>query len=163
MAASYSFVCYFLKIDHKILTWSAVLLSRLTQGAFVLITGRLGAIFGHQRLVLLGSLLFSIFTLANAFCRQYDSFIAVRALTGIGGGMFMPNAVAIITTMVPPGSSRNITLSFFASAPPIGGVLGAVLIGVFIEFLDWPWFFLTLSVSFPTLYQPCFLIFKTLR
>lgn len=115
---------------------------RLTQGAFVLITGRLGAIFGHQRLILLGTLLFAISSFGNAFCRTYDSFVAVRALTGIGAGMFMPNAVATITTMVPPGRSRNITMSFFASAPPIGGTLGGVLIGVFFELVGWPWLFM---------------------
>lgn len=114
---------------------------RLTQGAFVLITGRLGAVYGHQRMALLGCLVFSIFTFANTFCKTYDSFIALRALTGVGGGMFMPNAVAIITTMVPPGRSRNITLGFFAASPPIGGVIGGLLAGVFIEMYHWSWLF----------------------
>jgi MFS family permease len=113
----------------------------LTQGAFVLITGRLGEIFGHQRMVLLGTALFALFSLINGFCRTYDSFVALRALTGIGGGFFMPNAVALITTMVPPGRTRNLTLGFFASAPPIGGVVGGLLVGVFLELAPWVWLF----------------------
>ncbi|KAH8646689.1 major facilitator superfamily-domain-containing protein [Xylariales sp. PMI_506] len=119
----------------------------LTQGAFVLITGRLGSVHGHQKLVVLGSLAFSLFALANAFCRTYESFVAMRALTGIGGGIFMPNAVAIITTMVPPGRSRNLTMGFFAAAPPIGGVIGGVLAGVFTEVADWKWLFVLLAGS----------------
>ncbi|POS68553.1 hypothetical protein DHEL01_v213053 [Diaporthe helianthi] len=109
----------------------------LTQGAFVLITGRLGAIYGHQRVVLLGCLIFAVFSLANAFCTSYDAFIAARALSGVGGGFFLPNAVSSITIMVPPGRSRNLFMGFFAASPPIGGVLGAVLAGAFIEGVGW--------------------------
>ncbi len=95
----------------------------------MLITGRLGAIYGHQRLAQLGLLIFAVFSLASAFCRSYDSFIATRALTGVGGGVFMPNAVTVLTLMVPPGKARNITLGLFAAAPPLGGVMGALMVG----------------------------------
>jgi MFS family permease len=113
----------------------------LTQGAFVLISGRLGSIYGYQRVSLLGGLLFTILSLANGFAKSYDSFIAVRALTGVGGGIFMPNAVALITTMVPPGKLRNIFMGFFAASPPIGGLLGAVMAGVFTRWANWTWMF----------------------
>lgn len=112
----------------------------------MLITGRLGAIYGHHRLVLLGSFLFTLFSLSNAFCTSYISFVSVRALTGIGGGMFMPNAVATITTMTPPGRSRNWTLGFFAAAPPIGGVVGGLMAGVFIELVETKWLFVLLYI-----------------
>lgn len=115
--------------------------ARLTQGAFVLITGRLGSIYGHQTMVLIGSMLFITFSLANALCKTYNAFIAVRALSGIGGGIFMPNAVAIIMTMTPPGRTRNLTMGFFATSPPIGGVIGAIFAGIFTEMVDWQWLF----------------------
>lgn len=56
----------------------------------------------------------------------------------------MPNAVATITTMTPPGRSRNLTLGFFAASPPIGGVVGALLAGVFTEMAEWKWVFILL-------------------
>ncbi|CAG9986339.1 unnamed protein product [Clonostachys byssicola] len=118
----------------------------LTQGAFVFISGRLGEIYGHQRLVLVGSAVFTLFSLVNGFAKTYESFVAIRALTGIGGGIFMPNAVAIVTTMVPPGRTRNIALGFFAAAPPIGGVLGGVLVGVFIDLAPWVWLFVSTAI-----------------
>ncbi|KAF5974710.1 aminotriazole resistance [Fusarium coicis] len=120
------------------------MVASLTQGAFVLVTGRLGAIYGHSQLTLLGCAIFTLFSLINAFTKTYDSFIAMRALTGVGGGIFMPNAVSIITTMVPPGRSRNVVLGFFAASPPLGGMIGSLIAGVFIDYVNWMWLFVLL-------------------
>ncbi|ESU09770.1 hypothetical protein FGSG_03447 [Fusarium graminearum PH-1] len=117
----------------------------LTQGAFVLVTGRLGAIYGHKQLSLLGCAIFTLFSFVNAFTKTYDSFIAMRALTGVGGGIFMPNAVSIITTMVPPGQSRNVVLGFFAASPPLGGMVGALMTGVFMDQVNWMWLFILIA------------------
>ncbi|KAK7953911.1 major facilitator superfamily-domain-containing protein [Apiospora saccharicola] len=86
----------------------------LTQGAFVLISGRMGAVYGHQRILLLGGVIIVVFSVANAFCGTYESFVAVRALTGVGGGLVMPNAVAMITIMLPPAGPAT---SPWASSP----------------------------------------------
>lgn len=114
----------------------------LTQSAFVLISGRLGAIYGHLRLLLLGGAIFIVFSLCNAFCTTYASFIAARALTGIGGGILMPNAVAALTIMIPPGKTRNYTLALFAASPPIGALVGALIVGTIFKFTEWKWFFI---------------------
>ena len=104
-------------------------------------TGRLGAIFGHKQLTLTGYALFAFFSLMNGFTKTYESFIAIRALTGVGGGVFMPNAVSILTTMVPPGRSRNVVLGFFAASPPLGALIGGLLTGLFMEKTNWTWLF----------------------
>lgn len=117
---------------------------RLTQSAFVLVSGRLGAVFGHKRLLLLGGAIIVVFSLVNAFCTTYESFVAVRALTGIGGGILMPNAVAMLTIMVPPGRARNITLATFAASPPIGAMFGAFITGGFLEKSEWKYIFILL-------------------
>ncbi|OJJ38749.1 hypothetical protein ASPWEDRAFT_127484 [Aspergillus wentii DTO 134E9] len=124
--------------------WMAAAYS-LTQSAFVLISGRLGAIYGHQRLVLLGGTIIVVCSIGNAFCTTYDSFVAVRALTGVGGGIIMPNAVATLTIMVPPGKGRNFTLATFAASPPIGALIGALMIGAFLENSEWKWHFVTIA------------------
>ncbi|RAH67277.1 MFS general substrate transporter [Aspergillus aculeatinus CBS 121060] len=117
----------------------------LTQSAFVLISGRLGAIYGHQRLLLLGGAIFVIFSICNAFCTTYASFVAMRALTGIGGGILMPNAVAVLTIMIPPGRARNYTLALFAASPPIGALIGALITGAILESTDWKWIFVIIA------------------
>ncbi|GAM36590.1 hypothetical protein TCE0_018f05791 [Talaromyces pinophilus] len=124
--------------------WMAAAYS-LTQSAVVLITGRLGAIYGHTRLLLLGGIIIVSFSICNAFCNTYTSFIAIRALTGVGGGVVMPNAVATLTIMVPPGRARNVTLATFAATPPLGALVGALLAGSFLQYTEWKWLFITVA------------------
>ncbi|POS71892.1 hypothetical protein DHEL01_v209711 [Diaporthe helianthi] len=117
----------------------------LTQSTFVLISGRLGAVYGHKQTLLLGGAIISVFSLANAFTTTYNTFIAVRALTGIGGGLIMPNAVAMITIVVPPGRTRNLTMGFFAAAAPIGGWVGSLIAGLFMMAPKWQMMFVFIS------------------
>jgi MFS family permease len=91
-----------------------------------------------------GATWFLICTLANGFCNDYVSFNALRALSGIGGALIMPNAVALLSTTLPPGKMRNISLGFFGASAPIGGYVGAVLVGALIQYASWQWAFYTL-------------------
>ncbi|KAJ0109404.1 efflux pump antibiotic resistance protein [Diaporthe amygdali] len=117
----------------------------LTQGAFVLMSGRLGAVYGHKQTLVVGGAIIAVFSFINAFTPTYNSFVAVRALTGIGGGLIMPNAVAMITIVVPPGRTRNLTMGFFAAAAPVGGLVGAVIAGLFMMTPRWQMMFVFIS------------------
>ncbi|KAL5085617.1 hypothetical protein Trisim1_010101 [Trichoderma cf. simile WF8] len=118
----------------------------LTQGTFVLISGRLGAVYGHRHVLIAGAVWFVICSLANGFCKTFVTFNIVRALSGIGGALIMPNAVALISTTIPPGKTRNVTLGFFGASAPIGGYLGAIWAGIFVEYVDWTWIFFGLAI-----------------
>lgn len=56
----------------------------------------------------------------------------------------MPNAVATLTILVPPGKARNLTLAAFAASPPLGAWVGAMLAGVFLQYTAWKWHFITM-------------------
>lgn len=105
----------------------------------------MGAVYGHKQTLLAGGVIISVFSLINAFTPTYESFVAVRALTGIGGGLIMPNAVAMITIIVPPGRARNLTMGFFAAAAPIGGWLGGLIVGLFMSTPRWQMMFVFIS------------------
>lgn len=125
----------------------------MTQSTFVLISGRLGAIYGHQRLALIGLFLFGVASVANGFCRTFSSFVAVRALSGVGGGIYMPNAVTALGLMVPAGHKRTLLYGVFAAAPPIGSIAGGLLAGLSAEWDGlWSWtvLFGALYVSSPS-------------
>ena len=116
--------------------------SRLTQGTFVLVSGRLGDVFGHRELLLGGGAWLCVCTLASAFCKNFYAFVTMRALSGLGGAFIMPNAVAMIASTNPPGRIRNLSLGLFASSAPTGGYLGALFLGTFLEGTEWKYFFI---------------------
>lgn len=113
----------------------------LTQGSFVLISGRLGTVYGHKRIMTLGSAVWVFWVLATAYGRNIVSISFMRALAGIGGGLLVPNAVAILTTTFPPGKERNLALALFASMGPVGGAGGCTIDGILFEWVDWTWLF----------------------
>ncbi|OAA51050.1 major facilitator superfamily transporter [Beauveria brongniartii RCEF 3172] len=100
-----------------------------TDSTFVLVSGRLGAAYEHQRLALIGLCIFGLFSLANGFCRSFAPFVAIRALSGVGGGIYMLTAITALGLMVPLGPTRNFLYGIFAAAPPLGGLVGALALG----------------------------------
>jgi MFS family permease len=113
----------------------------LTQGAFVLMGGRLGMIFGHKNMVVLAGIWWVIFSLVSGFTRNFIALCTMRALTGIGGGMMVPNAIALLTITFPPGRMRNITVSLFGAMAPLGASGGCVLPGLLVQLVPWKWLF----------------------
>jgi MFS family permease len=113
----------------------------LTQGAFVLIAGRLGAVYGHKNLAILGAVWWVVFTLVSGFVRNFIGHCTVRALSGIGGAFVGPNAIALLTIAIPPGKQRNIAVGFFGAMAPIGAAGGSVWPGFFVQLTDWKWLY----------------------
>ncbi|PYI04798.1 efflux pump antibiotic resistance protein [Aspergillus sclerotiicarbonarius CBS 121057] len=130
----------------------------LTQGTFVLVSGRLGDVFGHRELLLVGGAWLSLCTLVSAFCNNFVAFVAMRALAGLGGALIMPNAVAMITSTNPPGRVRNLSLGFFAASAPTGGYFGALFLGAFMEKTEWKWFFVFIAAIGVAIFLPLWVL-----
>jgi MFS family permease len=113
----------------------------LTQGAFVLIGGRVGAVYGHKNTRLAAGLWWIIFTLVTGFTKSFVAFCVMRGLTGVGGAFMVPNALALLTISFPPGKIRNITVAFFGAIAPIGAAGGGVFAGFFVQLIPWKWLF----------------------
>ncbi|KAI9036820.1 MFS general substrate transporter [Aspergillus affinis] len=126
----------------------------LTQGTFVLMSGRLGDVFGHRRLLILGGIWLAVCTLISAFCNNFFAFVCMRALSGVGGAAIMPNAVAMIATTNPPGKVRNLSLGLFGASAPMGGYFGALFLGAFLEKTEWKWFFVFIACLNATIFVP---------
>lgn len=115
----------------------------MTQGTFVLMSGRLGDVYGHRKLLLGGGAWLVLCAFLSAFCHEnFFAFVTMRALAGVGGACIMPNAVAMITITNPPGRVRNLSLGFFAASAPLGGYFGALFLGAFLEGTHWRWFYI---------------------
>ena len=119
---------------------------RLTQGAFILPGGRLGAVFGHRNMLFLGSVLWVTFTIATGFAPNFIALCTLRAMTGIGGGIMVPNCIALLGITFPPGFWRNIAMALFVSGAPVGGAGGGVIAGLLAQLASWRWMFWFLYV-----------------
>ncbi|RFU78517.1 efflux pump antibiotic resistance [Trichoderma arundinaceum] len=118
----------------------------LTQGAFVLIGGRIGAIYGHKNVLIAACLWWSIFSLGSGFARNIVALIALRALTGIGGAFMVPNAISLLTINFPPGKLRNLSVGFFGAMAPIGASIGAAFAGLLAQLTPWKYLFFSFTI-----------------
>jgi MFS family permease len=113
----------------------------LTQGTFVLVGGRVGAIYGHKNAVLVAGVVWVIFHLVAGFMRNLVALCVMRALAGIGGAFILPNAIALLTITFPPGRVRNISVGLFGSMAPVGAAGGCIFPGFFGQLVPWWWLF----------------------
>ncbi|KAF2806158.1 MFS general substrate transporter [Mytilinidion resinicola] len=128
-----------------------------TVGAFVLVTGRLGDIYGIKTLWMIGWTWLAVFSLLCGFCGYVQSavlFDVFRALMGIGPATLMPNASALLGTAFPPGFKKNLAFAIFGAVAPGGYVLGLTWGAIFTQIAeDWRWTywsmtFLCLTMTF---------------
>ena len=71
----------------------------LTFGGFMLLGGRLGDLFGHRRLFLIGIALFTAASLACGLAESQEMLVAARAVQGLGGAVVAAVALSLIMTL----------------------------------------------------------------
>lgn len=122
----------------------------LTVGTFIMISGRLGDIFGHRRVFAFGYVwlgVWSCFAGFSAYTRSQIFFDLCRAMQGIGPALLMPNALALFGRAYPPGIKKNIVFSIFGSLAPAGFVIGATFGSLFAQLVWWPWAFWSYGIA----------------
>lgn len=112
----------------------------LTVGTFILLSGRLGDIFGYKRVLLVGLAWFSLWSMIAGLSAYSNFTLAVfsRVLQGIGPALCLPNAVAVLGVSYPPGHRKAMVFAFFGAVAPIGGVVGGAIASA-LELVWWPW------------------------
>src|SRR6201993_5311236 len=71
----------------------------LTFGGFLLLSGRLGDLFGYRKLFLLGITLFTSASLACGLAPSQQLLIAARALQGLGGAVVSAVSLSLIMNL----------------------------------------------------------------
>ena len=114
----------------------------ITFGGFLLLGGRLGDLFGHRRLFLIG---LTIFTLASLACGLADSqafLIGARAVQGLGGALVSVVALSLTMIIFTEPAERAKAMGIFGFVLSGGGTVGVLLGGVLTDLLSWSWIFL---------------------
>jgi EmrB/QacA subfamily drug resistance transporter len=114
----------------------------LTFGGFLLLGGRLGDLFGHRRLFLIGITLFTLASLGCGLATSQEFLVGARAVQGLGGAIVSAVALSLIVTMFTEPSERAKAMGVFGFVAAGGGSIGVLLGGILTDVLDWHWIFL---------------------
>ena len=131
------------------LSWFAAAYS-LTVGTFILIAGRLGDMFGHKRLFVLGFFWYGLWSLVaglSVYSRSQIFFDVCRALQGIGPAVLLPNSLALLGRTYPQGRRKEMVFSIFGATAPSGFIVGAVFSSLLAERAWWPWAYWCMAIS----------------
>jgi EmrB/QacA subfamily drug resistance transporter len=111
----------------------------LTASIFTPVLGRLGDMFGKERLLVIVLLVLGAGTLISALSTSLGMLIAGRAVQGAGGAIF-PLAFGIIRDEF-PRERVGAGIGLISATFGIGGGAGLVLSGVIVDHLDYTWIF----------------------
>jgi EmrB/QacA subfamily drug resistance transporter len=103
------------------------------------VIGRLGDMYGKEKLLLWTLVILAIGTLLGALSNSLGLLILARVIQGVAGGIF-PLAFAIARDEFPPERVAG-SIGLMSSILGVGGGLGLVLGAVISEHLGWHWLF----------------------
>lgn len=109
----------------------------LPSGGFLLLSGRLGDLYGRRRLFLTGLALFGAASLLATLAWDPASFLAGRALQGLGAAAIVPTGMSLLTTTFPEGPQRDRALGISGTLLSLGFTVGMVAGGVLTDTLGW--------------------------
>lgn len=114
----------------------------LTFGGFLLLGGRLGDLYGHRRLFLIGIALFTLASLACGLATTQAFLVAARGVQGLGGAVVTSVALSLIMNLFTEDGDRAKAMGVYSFVCAGGGSVGVLLGGLLTSTLDWHWIFL---------------------
>ncbi|MFJ3646865.1 MFS transporter [Streptomyces murinus] len=125
-----------LGMNTSALQW-AVTAFALPSGGFLLLFGRVGDLFGRRRLFLAGLALFGAASLLSTLAWDPASFLAGRALQGLGAAAIVPTGMSLLTTTFPEGPARDRALGISGTLLSLGFTIGMVAGGTLTDSFGW--------------------------
>ncbi|HEV7752826.1 MAG TPA: MFS transporter [Baekduia sp.] len=110
----------------------------LTYGGFMLLGGRAADLFGRRRVLLAGTTLFALSSLAGGLAQSPGMLVAARLAQGLGAAMMLPSALSLLTTTF-TGSDRHKALGVWGGVAGLASAVGVLLGGVLSEGPGWRW------------------------
>ena len=114
----------------------------LTFGGFLLLGGRLGDLYGHRKVFLLGITLFTVASMACGLANTRVLLVAARAVQGLGGAVVSAVSLSLIMNMFTESGERAKAMGVYGFVCAAGGSIGLLLGGVLTSALNWHWIFL---------------------
>jgi MFS transporter, DHA2 family, multidrug resistance protein len=102
--------------------------------------GMLGDRYGRKKMLLVSLLIFGAASVACALAPSADTFIAARALLGLGGAIMLPMVLALIPVLFDE-TERARAIGAITAAAVLGFPIGPLLGGWMLTRFDWSWVF----------------------
>lgn len=112
----------------------------LAVSLFLLPSGRLGDLYGHKRVFLLGTVLFIGATLAASLAGGIDLFLLWRFFQGGGAAMITGTSLAILSSVFSP-EKRAKAMGLVVACIYLGVSAGPLVGGLLVTQLGWRWIF----------------------
>jgi EmrB/QacA subfamily drug resistance transporter len=112
----------------------------LTSTVTVPIYGKLGDVFGRQRMLIVGILIFLVGSALSGISQNMGELIVFRALQGCGAGSLFPISLAVVGDLFTP-RERGRYQGLFGAVFGISFIVGPFLGGVITDDISWHWIF----------------------
>jgi len=120
-------------------------------GGLLLLSGRLGDLFGRKRLFLGGLTLFTFASLLCGLAANQEMLIGARFLQGVGGAAASAVALGMIITMFPKPHEQAKAIAVYAFVAAAGASIGLIVGGLLTEAFTWHWiFFVNIPIGIAT-------------
>nr|WP_300306148.1 MFS transporter [Halomonas sp.] len=104
---------------------------------FLITMGTLGDRIGRRRLLMIGTALFGMASVAAAYATSAEMLIVARALLGIAGATLMPSTLALISNLFGDARQRALAIGIWATMFALGMAAGPVLGGWLLSHFWW--------------------------
>jgi EmrB/QacA subfamily drug resistance transporter len=114
----------------------------LTYGGLLLLGGRLGDLFGHRRLFLIGISIFTLASLACGLATTQGALVVARGVQGVGGAIASAVSLSLMVNLFTEPAERAKAMGIFGFVAAGGGSIGVLLGGIITDLISWHWIFL---------------------
>lgn len=108
----------------------------LALAVFMITAGKLGDLFGHKRIFLVGIAGFAASSLAIGLTSSIGWLIAFRVLQGLFGALLNPAALALLRVAF-PGDRLNVAFGVWGAIMGLSSAAGPIVGGVLVQEVSW--------------------------
>ena len=111
----------------------------LTYGGFMLLGGRAADLFGRRRVLVTGTVVFGVASLAGGFADSAGVLVGARLVQGVGAALMMPAALSLLTTTFKEGADRTKAFGAWGAVAGLASAVGVLAGGLLTDGPGWRW------------------------